>query len=138
MPRQRHAWTAARNRRDHRYETWQNNGRERERRPDERGFKRKHPACRQRQKARGRADRPTQIVDHLPATDPRKCVPDAGLLTSLGGETENPRQELPVSARPAVVTPGAHIVSRRKIVDDLDIRGEARARESPLEQVMAQ
>ena len=83
MPRQRHAWTAARNRRDHRYETWQNNGRERERRPDERGFERKHPACRQRQKARGRADRPTQIVDHLPATDPRKCVPDAGLLTSL-------------------------------------------------------
>ena len=31
---------AARNRRDHRYETWKNNGREHERRPDERGLKR--------------------------------------------------------------------------------------------------
>ena len=45
---------------------------------------------------------------------------------------------MPVSARPAVMTPGAHIVSRRKIVHDFDVRGEARARERPLEQVMAQ
>ena len=36
------------------------------------------------------------------------------------------------------MTPGAHIVPRRKIVHDFDIRGEARAREGPLEQVMAQ
>ena len=36
------------------------------------------------------------------------------------------------------MTPSAHIVSRRKIVHDFDIRGEARACERPLEQVMAQ
>ena len=86
----------------------------------------------------GATKRSTQVVDHLPATDPRKLVLDARRADANTGETENPGQELPVSARPPVMTLGAHIVSRRKIVHHLDIRGEARSRESPLEQIMAQ
>ena len=76
------------------------------------------------------------IIFQRPIRGSSSLTPDAA--AAIAGETENPGQELPVSARPAVVTLGAHVVSRRKIVDDLDIRGEARARESPLEQVMAQ
>jgi hypothetical protein len=138
VPRDRNTRTPARNCRDHGYEARQNNRGEHERRPDERRFKRKGPADRQGQNARGRAKRSTQVVDHLPAPDPRQLVPDARRLAAFAGETENPGQELPVPARPAVVTPSIYIVSRRKIVHDFDIRGEARTCESPLEQVMAQ
>ena len=138
VPGYRNTRTTSRNCRDHGYERSQNNGREHERRPDKRRFKRQRPADRQRQKASGRAQRSTQVVDHLPATDPRQFVPGGRRPAAFACETENPRQELPVSASPAVVTQGAHIVSRRKIVHDFDVRREARARERPLEQVMAQ
>ena len=45
---------------------------------------------------------------------------------------------MPVASRPAVMALSADVVSGREFLDDFDIRGEARARESPLEQVMAQ
>ena len=57
---------------------------------------------------------------------------------ALRPAAENPRQQLPVAARPAVVAQGADIVARRKFLDDLDIGGEAGAGEHALEQIVAE
>ena len=65
-------------------------------------------------------------------------MPDPRRAFGFGDETEDPGQELPIAARPAVMTRRADIVSRREFLDDFDIRGEPGARERSLEQVVAQ
>ena len=57
---------------------------------------------------------------------------------SSGRHAENPWQQLPVAARPAVVARRRDIVAGRKFLDDLDIRGETGAGEHALEQIMAE
>ena len=51
----------------------------------------------------GRGEGSPQIVDHLPAADPRKFAVRPTPRRAFAGETENPGQELPVAARPAVM-----------------------------------
>ena len=92
----------------------------------------------ERQDCGRRGEGAAQIVDHLPATDSRKRVVGATRVRAIPGEAENPRQQLPIAASPALMTSGAHIVARRKFLDDLDVGREARARKRPLEEIMAQ
>ena len=51
---------------------------------------------------------------------------------------EEPRQQLPVAARPAMLARGGHVVARGKLLDDLDVGGEPGARKDALEQVVAE
>ncbi len=85
---------------------------------------------------RGRCDeRAPEVVDHLPATDRRYGVPARESV--LGGAApEDPREELPVAARPPVAARRSHHEACRELVEDLYVRDEARAREDSLEEVV--
>jgi hypothetical protein len=78
--------------------------------------------------ARRRRQRAPQVVEHFPAADQRQRARAPG----------DPRQELPVAARPAVLARGGDVVAGGKFLDHLDIGGEAGAREGPLEQIVAE
>ena len=52
--------------------------------------------------------------------------------------SEDPRQQLPVAAHPAVLAQRRHVVARRKVFDHFDVRSEAGAREDAFEQIVAQ
>src|SRR5213078_4559349 len=50
---------------------------------------------------------------------------------------QDPRQQLPVAARPAMLARGGYVVSRRKLLNDLDIGDQTGARKYPFEEVVA-
>ena len=56
----------------------------------------------------------------------------------VAGLIEDPRQQLPVTSRPALLAGRRHEVVRRELVEQLDIGDQAGASEHPLEQVVAQ
>ena len=56
----------------------------------------------------------------------------------VAGPAEDPRQELPVAARPAVLARRRHEVVRGELVEQLDVGHEPGPREDALEQVVAQ
>ena len=89
------------------------------------------PAGKQRKQRQRGQQRATQIVQHLPAVDCRDSADGFPLAA-------DPRQKLPIAARPAVLSAGVHVLAAGKIFDDLDVRGKARAREGAFEQVMAE
>ena len=98
---------------------------------------RQRPSDEQRRNGRGRRQRAAQIVDHFPPADDRD---PAARRTARGGvaAAEDPRQQLPVAARPAMLTIGRHVVARWKILDDFDVRCQASAREDSFKEVVAQ
>ena len=51
---------------------------------------------------------------------------------------DQPRQQLPVAAGPAVLAQGVDVVARGKRLDDLDIGGKTGAGEDALEQVVTE
>ena len=55
-----------------------------------------------------------------------------------GCASKNPRQQLPVAARPPVMANGAHVIPGREFLDDFDVRGEAGAREHALEEIVTE
>jgi hypothetical protein len=87
------------------------------------------PACDEQQEDGGGDQRPPQVVEHLPAPDRR----DAGR-----GAAEGPGQQLPVATGPAVLADGRDQVARRKLLEQRHVGDEARTREQPLEEVVAQ
>ena len=89
-----------------------------------------HDTCRRRQ-------RPPQIVEHLPTADRRKRA-RAPVSEGRVDTTENPGQQLPVTAGPAVLARSGHVIARRKLLDDLDIGSQAGASECPLEKVVTE
>ena len=102
--------------------------------PDQRRVKRQGPTREQREHRGGRRKRSAQIVEHFPSADrgnARRCA-------SLDGRTEDPRQQLPVAARPSVMADRADVVAGREFLDDFDVRGEAGAREHAFEQIVAE
>ena len=119
-----------------------NQGRQHDRRehedgPDESCVKRHRPSGQQGEDRSRRRQRAPQIVEHLPAADRR----DGAALPILAGDgaaAEDPGQQLPVAARPAVVAQRGDVVAGGKLLDDLDIGGEAGAGEDALEQIVAE
>ncbi len=79
-----------------------------------------------------REQRPPQVVEHLAAADRRECGP-----TSVG-DRDDPGQQLPVAARPAMLALGGDVVAGGKLLDHLDIGGEAGAGEDAFEQIVAE
>ena len=89
----------------------------------------------QRENAGGRGQGATQVVQHLPLTDQRqKSI--AALRRIVA--TEQPGQQLPVAARPAMIARCGDVVARRKFFDDFDIGDESGACECSFEQIVTE
>ena len=101
-------------------------------RPQQCQRKRQHPTHKQGQHSHRCQQRPTQVVDHLPAPDWRDSAKFGRIAR------KNPWQKLPVAARPAMVPPDIDVVPCGKILDNLDVRGKGGACEHALEQIVAQ
>ena len=89
-----------------------------------------------RQRERG-GQRPAQVVDHLPAGDAGIGAP-APTARGVAGTPEDPRQELPVAPRPAVLAGRRDQVVRRELLEQLDVGHQPGPGEDALEQVVAQ
>src|SRR5207253_8273660 len=76
-----------------------------------------------------RGQRSAQVVEHLPAID---------AWNAATGASKDPRQQLPVAARPAVLPRGRQFCVGRKIIEELDIDDQPAAGEDTFKQVMAQ
>ncbi len=99
--------------------------------PDHRGSRLQQPAESDRDHGARRRQRAAQVVEHLPATrrrDRERAAP----------APEDPRQQLPVAARPAVQPLDRDLVARREVLDDLDVGREAGACVDAFEQVVAE
>jgi hypothetical protein len=120
----------------HRQQRRKRDRRDDERGPDRRGRVRQHPSRDQREDRARRRQRAAQVVGHLPDPDQR----DRGHPRRAVGGTaaEDPGQELPVAARPAMLARDRDVVAGGEFLDDLDVRDEARAREDAFEQVVAE
>jgi hypothetical protein len=134
--RQRGAGTAWHESGQHRRQHRRGQYRDEARDPERRDRRRQRRPEQQRQHGSWRHERPSQVVDHLPAAEQRD--PPAGAVAGHGTATEYVRQQLPVAARPAVRPRGGDVVARGVLLDDLDVGHEARPREHALEQVVAQ
>ena len=99
--------------------------------------RRERPGGDQRGQRQRGGQRAAEVVDHLPAGDPGNgaAVPPAGAVT---GPSEDPGQQLPVAARPAMLPRRRDQVVRRELVEQLHIRDEPGPREHALEQVVAE
>ena len=84
------------------------------------------PRAGQRQERAGGRQGAAQIVRHLPAPDQGNPCP------------EDPRQELPVAAGPAMLAGRGYSVVRGRALEELDVGGQSGAREQPLEKIVAQ
>ena len=102
--------TSRHNRGENREQRRQCDRRQDEAGPDHGSVQGQCPSRQQGDDARRRRQRPPQVIQHLPAADRRKCarapIMDGGVAT-----TENPRQQLPVAARPAVLACDGHVVA---------------------------
>ena len=106
----------------HGKESWRRDRRQDKQSPDPRGGQRNRPAHQQRQEGSWRRERSPQIVDHLPATEQR----DGGLPPVGHGRSpvaHNPRQQLPITARPAMLAGGNDVIARWKFLYELDVGG---------------
>ena len=113
--------------------------RRRARRRSRRAPRQTAPPSRRAGPARRRA--PRACAAGCPASSSGRspaCAAVAVRAGRLGPATEDPGQQLPVAARPAMVAQRADVVAGGKLLDDLDVRGEAGAGEHALEQVVAE
>ena len=115
--------------------TRQRDRRHHERGPDERGVQRQKPSREQSENAGGRGQRATQIVQHLPLAEQRQRTVAASRSIAA---TEQPGQQLPVAARPAMIARDPNVVARRKLFHDFDIGYESGACKGALEQIMTE
>ena len=85
----------------------------------------------------GRNQASPQIVDHLPPVDPGHTVWQPG-AAGTGHIGEDPGQQLPVAADPAMQPAGIFRIAAREIFVEHDIGGERGAAVRAFEQVVAQ
>ncbi len=94
------------------------------------------PPGHQERHGRRRHQAAPQVVEDLPPRDERQPIaPPAGARRHHG---QQPPQDLPVAAHPAMLAFRMREHARRIVVDDLDVGDERRARVQPLEQVVRQ
>ena len=104
--------------------------------PDRRAARQHGPAEEEQDDRRGRDLRAPQVVEDLPARDEGQAVPREARLRP--DEGEEPAQDLPVAAGPAVLAARVGEDARRVVVHHLDVRHEAGAGVDPLEQVVGE
>ena len=93
------------------------------------------PADQECQQGGGRRKGTPDIVQHLPAAQRRHA---RTLLRIAKTDPQNPGQQLPVAAHPAVLARHLDIVARGKFLHQLDVGGQCGAREHAFEQIVAQ
>ena len=121
----RYAGTARQDTGGGRNECRQQDRRQYEADPHRRGGGRQGETCQQREHAGRCGHRSPQIVEDLPTADRRDgsaCPIGAGFRSA----TRQPRQQLPIAARPAVVAPRIEVVAGGKLLDHFDIRHSSR------------
>ena len=133
----RDAGAAREKSRDRGYQVGNQHRRQHQPCPGERGGERLGPAKHQGQHGGRGGQGSPEIVDHLPAADERERIAPPCGVGAFARKAQNPRQQLPVPARPAVMSRRADVVTRRKFFDDLDVGRKPRAGERALEQIVA-
>ncbi len=106
-------------------------------RPDQRIGERKGPSGQQCENRPRRGERAPQIVNDLPFADQgsgRSCSVTALIFCV----PENPRQQLPIAARPAVLACRGDLVVPRKLLEELDVARESGSGEQPFEEIVTQ
>ena len=129
------AGAARHDRCEHRQQGRQGDRRHDKSRPDEGGVSRQQPSRQQRERACRRGRRAPQVIQHLPPADQWQRAAAAGHVIA---PAQDPRQQLPVAARPAMLARGSYVVSRRKLLNDLDVGNKTGARKYPFEQIVAE
>ena len=89
------------------------------------------PTARAPASVSGASSDAAQVVEHLPAAERRQRA----LAVRAA---EDPGQQLPVAARPAVLARRGDVVARGELLDHLDVGDEPGAREDALEEIVAQ
>ena len=131
-----HAAGAGNESRQHRRQARHGQHQQHKRRQDHCGPQRQGPGDDQGDDTGRRHQRPAQVVENLPQAHQRNRAVTRPITATH--PAEEPRQQLPVTARPAMCTRGGHVIARRKFLDDLDVRNEAGSGIDALEQVVAQ
>ena len=110
--------------------------RERRERPEDGAAREPEPAEHEQREREGRDQAAPQVVGDLPAIDERELVPES--LPALRGDLgQEPGQQLPVTAQPAVHAHGIRGVVLRIAFEEHDVGGQRRATVDPLEEVVA-
>ena len=126
-----------RNRRDNRYQRRQNNGRNHKNCPCLGHIRWQYPADNERKNGQRRRQGAAQIIQHFPfADDWNRAFCHA--RCSSANIAEQPWQQLPVAARPAVMAHGAHIITRRKFLNNFNICGQSGPHKNAFKQIVAQ
>ena len=103
--------------------------------PRESWARQQRPAGDEERRRRRRDETAAEIVENLEARDERQLIAlDAA--SAVAHEREEPTQDLPVAAHPAMLPPGMGQDARRIVVHQLDIGDQRRAGVDPLEQVV--
>ena len=76
-------------------------------------------------------ERAPKIVEHLPAADPGDRAP-LRTPARIPSATEDPRQELPVPARPAMLASRRDVVAGEMVFDELDVGDRRQLRQRSL------
>src|SRR5579871_3314503 len=92
---------------------------------------REKPGREQCEKHASRRKRAAQIVEHFPAAEHRD-------VERAAPPTENPREKLPIAARPSLLAGRGCFVVRRILIYEFDVGDECGARENSLEEIMAE
>ena len=103
-------------------------------RPEPGASRENRPREQQQGHGRGRHQAPPQVVEDLPAGDERQAV--AAEAGAGGHDREEPPQDLPVAAHPAVLAARVGEDAGRVVVHHLDVGDQGRARVQPLEEVV--
>ena len=127
--------TARHQHRKRRQQCRQSNKQENERRPIRRLAKRQEPAEQQGEQRRRRRQRAAQIVEQLPAPGERYR---GAAARRFGPASEDPWQQLPVAAHPAMLARRGDVVARGKFLDHLDVGGQTGAGENAFKQIVAE
>ncbi len=95
------------------------------------------PGRRQHDHQGGSHQAAAQVIEDFPAVDERQPV---GLLPAAGARhaRQQPGQQLPVAANPAMHPPGVHQVMRRVVFDQHDIGNQGHPAMSAFKQVVAE
>ena len=121
--------------RRHRDERRNGDGEQDELGPDERDAVGQSPAQEQGEVGGGRGERPAQVVEHLPPPDQ---IDAPARRSPARRPAQDPREELPVAPRPAMLPRRRDLVARGKLLEELDVADQPGPREQPLEQVVAE
>ena len=110
---------------------------QREQRPPECAAGKNRPARDQQQNDRRRQQAATQVVENFPARDCRDAI-GSFVPVRVAHDAPQPPGDLPVAARPAMLTHRVGVVVGGIVVEKFDITDQGRARKDRFKEIVAQ